>query len=224
MDIDTLFPLKVCANLDRAEDRRRLASEQFRMHHLKVHRIAGFDAARLRRSSPYATAGERACAGAIRLAIRLAQRTRAPALLYFEDDVVLHDEFGERCVRMSLPDDWQLFYFGCLHRQAPAPACPGVVRVTEAYDTHALAIRASAYKTVLDAICPVHGHPGCQPPPDVRVARLHRSVPTYAAWPNLAWQRNCVSLRTGIAYSNYDENGSQILWQESVGSIDQDDT
>jgi hypothetical protein len=75
------------------------------------------------------------------------------------------------------------------------------VRLTEAYDTHALAIRASAYKTVLNAIRPVHGEPGCQPPPDVRIASLHRALPAYAAWPNLVWQRKCLSLRTGIAYS-----------------------
>ena len=150
---------------------------------------------------------------------RLVLTTGAPGLLYFEDDVILHDAFHERCAALTIPHDWQLLYLGCLHRQPPSPAGPGLLRVTAAYDTHAVGIRASAYKAVLAALRTVPGEPGSQPPPDVLMASLHPALPTYAPWPNLVWQRHCQSTRTGFAYSNYDEHGRQRLWPEAVAAL-----
>jgi len=217
MDIDQVFPLKFCFNLDRQEERRRLAAEQFRIHHLNVLRLPAIDGAELRKQHPFSSTADRACAAGIRIALRLATRRGASAVLLFEDDVVLHDDFRDRVDELDLPEDWGLFYFGCQHVTRPVAVSPGVVRITTAFDTHAVGLRIPVFARIhsllsaqkADSTSPL-------PPCDVRIAELHSIIPTYAAFPNLAWQRDCSSHRTGMRYSNYSQRGEQLLWPEAV--------
>jgi GR25 family glycosyltransferase involved in LPS biosynthesis len=95
MRIEESFPLIVCLNLDRRPDRRLRAWEQFSREELSVERLSAPDAAEMSRVSSrrYEKAGPRACAVAHRMAWREARKRGAPAVLVFEDDVILTDGF-----------------------------------------------------------------------------------------------------------------------------------
>jgi hypothetical protein len=155
MNLDDDFPLKVCLNLERREDRRRRASEMFRMHHLRVERWQGLDGHRFARSRGWPSVPHRALALSLARIVRYAQRRHAKALLYFEDDVVLDEEFGGRIASITLPDDWGLLYLGCIHMERPSWIGSGVVRVKSAYATHAMAIRSNYYSAVINALRPL---------------------------------------------------------------------
>ena len=87
------------------------------------------DAQSLRRCKGFHALPQRAHSLSFRFVLRLAQRRNSPALLVLEDDAVFHPEFRERVAALELPDDWQIFYFGCLHLESPRPVSPGLVRV-----------------------------------------------------------------------------------------------
>ncbi|MDB6136646.1 MAG: glycosyl transferase [Verrucomicrobiales bacterium] len=216
MDLDREIPFKVCFHQPRREDRRRQASEMFRMHGLRVRRWPGADAARIRHTRGFASTRQRAYFLSALLAIREARR-REQALLIFEDDVVLHDDFRDRVSELQPPDDWGILYFGCLHVSPPEKIAPNLLRVTRAMDMHAVAIRSCWFHTLLRGLRP--SALKRTSPFDVLFSDLHGVIPTYAAWPNLAWQRESHSDIAGRQYSNYSTDGRQIYMAEKVAGI-----
>jgi hypothetical protein len=131
------------------------------------------------------------------------------SLLLLEDDVVFHPNFSRRVKELELPEDWGIFYFGCQHLEPPQAVSPGVVRVRRALDTHAVGIRAEHFYTVRAAMR--GGGKGAQGNrcSDALLSSLHKFVPTYAAYPNLAWQREIYSDLRQKIYSNYFRDGRQ---------------
>ncbi len=85
-----------------------------------------------------------------------------------------------------------------------------LVRVTRALDTQAFAVRRKYYPLVISALkgC-TKGTPWKVPPSDQLLARLADTVPMYAAYPNLAWQRVSESDLVGKNYSSYHPSGEQ---------------
>jgi hypothetical protein len=165
----------------------------------------------------YESAGRYALALTQRLAIREAARRKAPVVLLFEDDVVFHPNFRTLIEAVDLPEDWGIFYLGCTHNQPPVWVGRRVVRANWAVDTHAIAFSASYYKRVM-AILDRHGKPdfGIAKASDQFIAALHKEVPAYACYPNLAWQDVSGSDLLGQEYSNYREDGLQRNWTNSV--------
>ena len=160
---------------------------------------------------------QRAHSLSFRFVLRLAQRRNSPALLVLEDDAVFHPEFQTRAAALEIPEDWQIFYFGCLHLESPRPVSPGLVRVSRALDTHAVAFRASAYREVRKIMrgrSSAHDLFG-----DVLLSTLHKKLPTYAAFPNLIWQAVGASDIAGRCYSNYDAEGRQKPCPEMVNHL-----
>lgn len=218
MDLDREFPFKICFHQPRREDRRQQVSEMFRMHKLKVLRWPGADAARSRHARGFAFVRQRAHYLSALLAIREARRRREKALLIFEDDVVLHGDFRERVEELRPPDDWGMLYFGCLHIAPPERVAGNLVRVSRALDNHALAIRGCWFDTLLKRLRPAALPEGRarSGPFDLLLSELHTLIPTYAAWPNLAWQREGHSDMSGIRFSNYFPDGRQRFMAEKV--------
>lgn len=111
---------------------------------------------------------------------------------------------------IELQDDWGIFYPGCAHHQRPSPAEPGLVRTPYALDTHAFAVKAPYFKRVMAALSVRQGqdteHARAS---DWFLADLHREIPTYACYPNLAWQAVSDSDLAGGVYSNYTPSGEQ---------------
>ena len=92
-----------------------------------------------------------------------------------------------------------------------------VVRVKRALDTHAVAIRQSAY---LEARKIMRGHPTARGQcTDVLLSLLHEKLPTYAAFPNLVWQAHGESDIARHCYSNYDVEGRQKHCAEMVNHL-----
>lgn len=221
MDLDVAIPLKICLNLDRREDRRRHASEMFRMHHLRVRRLAATDGQRCRRLRGWPSAAHRGCALSWRRALRIARREGWPAVLVFEDDIVFHDDFGTIVAALQVPDDWDMLYFGCLHIERPVRVNSGLVKVTRALDTHALAIREGCYSAAIRALRPpmVNGRCPGAAPADVLLADLQPRVTAYAALPNLVWQQRGYSDIGECDYCNYGDSGSQEYAAEQVAGV-----
>jgi hypothetical protein len=90
-----------------------------------------------------------------------------------------------------------------------------------ALDTHAFAVRAPYFRRViaaLDARRVENRGRGHALASDWFLADLHEEIPTYACYPNLAWQAVSSSDLAGGTYSNYTATGEQISGQgELVG-------
>ncbi len=172
------------------------------------------DAQALRRCKGFAGLPQRAHSITFRLLLRAAQRRDSAALLVLEDDAVFHPQFRERVAAMELPDDWQIFYFGCQHLAPPKRVSDGVVRVRRALDTHAVAFRRGAYLTARKIM---RGQTASRNQcTDVLLSGLHEKLPTYAAFPNLIWQALDDSDIARHRYSNYDAEGRQKHCTEMV--------
>lgn len=210
MNFEQQFPLRYYLNLGRREDRRTELEWHLDQVEVTAERFPAIDARFCRSARGYENKGRYALALTIRLAIRRAKRMKASALLLLEDDAILHPNFRELISRIELPEDWGIFYLGCQHTQRPEPCGEGLVRVKKALDSHAWAIHESAYDEVMAAMdahgkpCPDHALAS-----DQFVAELHEGIPTYACYPNLAWQSVDESDLTGTTYSLYGSTGHQ---------------
>jgi hypothetical protein len=223
MDFEKLFPMRVYMNLDRRPDRRRVAEAEFRAAKLKVARWASVDGKRVRNTHGFSWPSRYAVSLSKRLIVRAARNEKMDAVFIFEDDVVLHSDWRDRVNQIKLPDDWGMFLLGCQHLARPEPVAPGLVRVAEAADNHAIGIRRDWYERVLFVLR--HGRDDARIWPhtasDRHLAALMREVPTYAPCPNLAWQRKAVSDQTGKNYTHYDASGTQVPNRHLLSHIGQ---
>ncbi|WP_379716096.1 beta-1,6-N-acetylglucosaminyltransferase [Haloferula chungangensis] len=160
----------------------------------------------------YESGGRYALALTKRLAVRRARQRGAEAVLLLEDDCVLHPNLLGLLEMMELPEDWGILYLGCAHHLEPEPAAPGLVRIKKhgVVDNHAVAIHSRYYDQVLRAMDahgkPDPGHPRAS---DRYLAALADEIPSYACFPNLAWQAVEDSDLAGMKYSSYEKGGTQ---------------
>jgi GR25 family glycosyltransferase involved in LPS biosynthesis len=168
----------------------------------------------------YESAGRYALALTQRLAIREAARRKAPAVLLLEDDAVFHPNFQALMRTVELPVDWGILYLGCSHRIRPTWAGSRVVKTKFAVDTHAVAVKAAYYRTVMNML-DRHGkeNPGVPAASDQFLALLHKTIPTYACFPNLVWQESSASDLLGVQYSNYNRDGQQRNYPETISGL-----
>ena len=222
MDLNAIFPLRAFISLDRRTDRRESLRLRMAGAGVDAEWFRAVDAKALRHPCGFKDTARRANSLSFRFLIRAAERRASPSLLVLEDDAVFHSEFQTRVAALALPDDWQIFYFGCLHLECPQPVSPGLVRVARALDTHAVAFRAGAYREVRKIIRGVrNGRGPSEQFSDVLLSMLHKRLPTYAAFPNLIWQALGQSDIAGRSYSNYDTKGRQIPCPEVVRNLHQ---
>lgn len=212
MDFHEVFPLQFYINLNRRDDRRRTVLNMFLDHGLeRVERFPAIDARTVKNCRGHRSEGRYALSLTQKLCLREAKRRKAPAVMIFEDDVVLHPQFQERIAALELPEDWGMFYLGTQHTSEPEWVSPGLVRVAHGLDTHAFGVRAGYYDRVMSVLSPTGKRPGREvKPSDWLLASLHNEIPTYAAFPNLAWQgQEAVSDLMGHRNGTYDETGFQ---------------
>jgi hypothetical protein len=168
----------------------------------------------------FVSLAKRSCAVGKRLILREAGFCNAPSLLFLEDDVIFHPNFAAQVKFLQLPKDWGLFYFGCQHIEAPEWRSPGVVRVSRALDMHAVAIRSEYYLRVRAAMRGGGKGKKGGSYSDYSLSALHKSIPTYAAYPNLAWQAADYSDDTGKFHSHYLEDGTQKWNRQKLAHLD----
>ncbi len=221
MDFEQIFPHRYYLNLARRQDRRAQTEVQFREIDLEVQRFPAVDASWLQSMRGYETKPRYALALTTRMLLRKAMREKASALLIFEDDVVLAPDFVERVSELELPDDWAMFYLGTQHHLRPTTVEKGLVKVGYALDAHAYAIRGPYLERVYRLLkgAGKKSANGQFPAIDVSLGTLHAEIPTYAAYPNLAWQGVEDSDIAKGRYSNYGPTGDQLPHPEILAGL-----
>ena len=220
MDLAGTFASRFFISLERRADRRTRFTQRLAETGLSAEWLKAVPADRLgEETRGFANPRKRACSLSKRLALRAGAKSQADAVLVFEDDAVFHPEFSTRAAALHLPEDWGIFYFGCLHCERPEPVRPGLVRVRRAFDAQAFAVRRQYLPMVRARMRGgPHGTRG-DSSSDVLLSDLHPHIPTYAAFPNLVWQEFGWSDVARGHYSNYEPDGRQNLWREAVEGL-----
>lgn len=214
MDIRATFPFRVFISLESRADRRERFLPRLAAADLDADWFKAVDADRLRGDTRgFLDVRKRSLALGKRLMLREAERRKAEAVLIFEDDAVFHPGFVAEIAALTLPDDWGIFYFGCQHIETPEAVAPGLFRVSRALDGHAFAIRRKYYAAVRASMRGCAKGTVGELHSDVLLSGLHGIIPTYAAYPNLAWQAVEQSDLTDTCYSNYFSDGSQCWFR-----------
>lgn len=127
-----------------------------------------------------------------RLAIRKAKQKGAPAIFITEDNVSLDPLLLEKLNELSLPDNWGLLKLGTCHKKRPQLVCRGLVQNSESLGTFCYILRAPFYDLAISTLSSRHTHPPSTF--DECFDQLEREIPTFSAFPNLAWPNQ--ALRT----------------------------
>jgi glycosyl transferase, family 25 len=184
-DVNEVFPHKACINLDRDLDSWRRLQTTLTRHDIRgVRRFSAVDGSQLELPATWRhSAGAYGCLLSHLQVVRDAQKRGLPRLLILEDDVLFDPSFSEKFpvfVR-DLPADWDMVFFGALHREDPAPVAENVVRIRHAYSTFAYALRDSVFDAFIAA------NDGSHNQVDVNNGLLQSNHNCYGFAPNLAW-------------------------------------
>ena len=183
--INTVFPNKVCINLDRRRARwqqMQLKFEQSGIH--SVYRFPAFDGEQLQLPANWAhTPGAYGCLLSHLHVVREARRLGAASVLIFEDDVVFEDDLERKfnAGLGELPHDWDMLFFGALHKEQPIKVSGNIARITQANSTYACALKA----TVFDAFIELNSN--TEDVLDNNSLILQRRFKSYCFMPHLAW-------------------------------------
>lgn len=112
-----------------------------------------------------------------------ARAERAPSVLIFEDDAVLDPDFQNKLNSFSkeIPADWDMLYFGALHKDEPIMISEHAGRVTKANSTYAYALK----DTIFDAFIELNSR--AENVIDMTSYLLQERFNCYCFLPNLAW-------------------------------------
>ena len=129
------------------------------------------------------TAGAYGCLLSHLAVVREARDSGAAHILIMEDDVMLDPEFQEKFSRFikEVPDDWDMLYFGALHKDEPVKISEHVGRITKANSTFAYAVK----RTVFDEFIALNAR--AEHVLDMNSYLLQQRFNCYCFVPNLAW-------------------------------------
>jgi GR25 family glycosyltransferase involved in LPS biosynthesis len=152
--IDDAFPYKVCINLDRRPERWRRMEVKFEEHGLRgVERFSAVDGELLSLPPLWThTPGAYGCLRSHLDVVRNARDKGSPSVLIFEDDVVLDPDLQNKFQLYfeQVPRDWDMLFFGALHKDEPNAVAENVVRLTKANSTYAYALRQTVYDSFIE--------------------------------------------------------------------------
>lgn len=183
--INQFFPLIVCLNLQRREDRWQKMQTRFTQLGIKaVQRYIAIDGAAINIPSSWpASAGAYGCLLSHVKIVEQARDSGVSSVLIFEDDVEFSDHFNERAAKIltNLPADWQMLFFGAIQLEDPVVVSSGLQRLTKAYSTYAYAIHHSLF----DAFIELNKY--STQLLDINSFILQKTFNCYCANPFLAW-------------------------------------
>lgn len=112
-----------------------------------------------------------------------ARDSGAANILIFEDDVILDLQFQQKSARFikEVPDDWDMIYFGALHKDEPVKISEHVGRITKANSTFAYVLK----RTVFDEFIALNAR--AEDVLDMNSYHLQQRFRCYCFLPNLAW-------------------------------------
>lgn len=185
MLLNQSFPHKVCINLDRRPGRWQRMQAEFARHEIEsVRRFAALDGNALVLPATWNhSAGAYGCLLSHVRVVEEARRLGHESVLIFEDDAVFDPEFKIKFASFSeeLPSDWDMLYFGALHKDEPLKVSDHVYRITKANSTYAYALKPTVY----DAFIKLNSRP--EDVLDVNAYHLQERFNCYCFLPNLAW-------------------------------------
>lgn len=212
------FPHRVCINLDRRPERWERMQARFAAAGLgAVERFPAVDGrgGAVPTSWPFSS-GAYGCLQSHLAVVREARAQEQESILIMEDDVVFaegfHDQFQER-VR-SLPADWDMLFFGCLHYEPPEPVAPGLGRLRISFSTFMYAVR----RTVYDAFIFLHER-GRYPVDRTNIILQKRSR-SYCFMPHLAWVDDSYSDAQGLPCTHWYIRDSMALGGERMKAVE----
>jgi GR25 family glycosyltransferase involved in LPS biosynthesis len=189
--IDEVFPYKVCINLDRRPQRWRQMERKFAGHGIhSVHRFPAIDGDLIELPANWThTPGAYGCLRSHVEVVRKARHLGVSSVLIFEDDVAFHDEFETKFAAAiaDLPADWDMLFFGALHKEEPVRITPNLARITQANSTFACALK----RTILDRFIELNSR--SREVLDVNSLWLQQKFNCYCFMPHLAWVETDVS-------------------------------
>jgi len=189
--INQVFPNKVCINLDRRLERWRQMQQKFQQHGIySVLRFAAIDGETATiPTNWHSTRGAYGCLLSHLEVVREARRLGLASILIFEDDVVFDDQFEKKFndyIR-QLPADWDMIFFGALHKDELLKVSDNIGRITQSNSTYACALR----DTVFDAFIELNSK--SNEVLDVNSLILQKQFNCYCFLPHLAWVEEAYS-------------------------------
>jgi glycosyl transferase, family 25 len=185
MLLSQLFPHKVCINLDRRRDRWQRIQAEFARHKIDgVRRFSAIDGTHVSLPPHWRhTAGAYGCLLSHVAVIEEARALDAESVLLFEDDTVFDPEFTAKFASFAeeIPADWDMLYFGALHKDEPVRLSEHVYRIIKANSTYAYALK----RTVFDAFLELNRR--AEHVLDMNTYQLQDRFNCYCFVPNLAW-------------------------------------
>jgi glycosyl transferase, family 25 len=183
--INQIFPNKICINLDRRPERWLQMQHKFTQQGIhSVQRFPAFDGETSTIPAHWdSTPGAYGCLLSHLEAVREARRLGLPNVLIFEDDVVFDDQFEKKFDEYirQLPADWDMLFFGALHKDELIKVSDNIGRITQANSTYACALR----DTVFDAFIELNSK--SNDVLDVNSLVLQKQFNCYCFLPHLAW-------------------------------------
>ena len=115
--------------------------------------------------------------------VREARRLGLPSILIFEDDVVFDEQFEQKFsdYTRQLPVDWDMLFFGALHKDELIKVSNNISRITQSNSTYACVLR----DTVYDAFIELNSR--ANEVLDVNSLVLQKEFNCYCFLPHLAW-------------------------------------
>jgi|GEM_PF-482309 len=183
--IDEVFPYKICINLDRRPQRWQQMEREFARHGIhSVRRFPAIDGDGIELPEYWThTPGAYGC---LRSHVEVVQKARdlgVSSVLIFEDDVTFDDDFETKFATgiVDLPRDWDMLFFGALHKEEPVRITQNLARITQANSTFACALKS----TVFDAFIELNSH--TEEVLDNNSLVLQQKFNCYCFMPHLAW-------------------------------------
>jgi len=206
MKITDFFDKTVCINLDRRFDRWSECVSEFEKNGLtNIERFRAVDGKDLQQQPKgFLTQSRLALVLTNMLILDKAIEEDYNSILILEDDV----EFTKQVTNMksffdSLPEDWDMLYFGGNHNthvgyEPPTIINDKVCKLHNTFSTHCVAINKKSFKEILERL------KKCDNALDVIYAELQKKLNVYSFYPMIATQR--------VSFSDIENKMTDYKW------------
>lgn len=157
---------------------------KFDQHGISARRFAALDGDKIKLPANWVhTPGAFGCLLSHLQVVREAQRLGVPSVLIFEDDVVFDEQLEKKFSVYidQLPQDWDMLFFGALHKDEPVRVADNIARITQAYSTYAYVLRDTTFADFIEL------NRASELELDNNSQILQRRFNCYCFMPHLAW-------------------------------------
>lgn len=188
--VNDVFPHVLCINLPHREDRRDETNKELGQYNIEFEYFEAsgpISQEKRVQSQTSLLPGETGAFESHVNAVKHAWSNRWDNVLIIEDDIELCPDFDikfDEAIR-KVPEDWDMIYFGGNHESEPVNLGNGLLKCTQTFAIHCIAVRWSFYRDLISVaesnlfLAAI----------DYLYAVLHRGGNVYAFSPALTFQR-----------------------------------